>query len=117
MATPANFRLVIDEKFFYLSLQFPDNLKRLADVKSLHDVTLEASDGLHMTANKSVLAARSLFFEKVFEENPFKENVLFLCLDGLELTQMTRLIYGLEIQVKKTRLEKVLDNKDFLGIH
>ena len=117
MPTPAYFSLVVDEKFIYLSLKFPANLKRLADIKSLHDVTLESCDGLRITANKSVLLARSFFFEKVFEENLFKENVLFLCLDGFELTQMTRLIYGLEIQVKKTRLEKVLDNKDFLGIH
>ena len=113
----ATFRLRVDQENFYLSLRFDECLKRLADKKGLHDVSIEANDGLIITANKCVLSSRSTFFEKIFDDKPFLENVLLLCLDGYELLQMFRLIYGFEITVKKTKLEKVLSNKSFLGIH
>ena len=113
----ATFRLRLDQENFYLTLRFDNCLKRLADKKGLHDVSIEANDGFTVTANKCVLSSRSTFFEKIFDDKPFLENVLLLFLDGYELFQMFRLIYGFEISVKKTNLPKVLENKSFLGIH
>ena len=113
----ATFRLRLDQENFYLTLRFDNCLKRLADKKGLHDVSIQANDGFTVTANKCVLSSRSTFFEKIFDDKPFLENVLLLFLDGYELLQMFRLIYGFEISVKKTNLPKVLENKSFLGIH
>ena len=113
----ATFRLRLDQENFYLTLQSDNCLKRLADKKGLHDVSIQANDGFSVTANKCVLSSRSTFFEKIFDDKPFLEYVLLLCLDGYELLQMFRLIYGFEISVKKTNLPKVLENKSFLGIH
>lgn len=113
----ATFRLRLDQENFYLTLRFDNCLKRLADKKGLHDVSIQANDGFTVTANKCVLSSRSTFFEKIFDDKPFLENVLLLFLDGYELFQMFRLIYGFEISVKKTNLPKVLENKSFLGIH
>ena len=113
----ATFRLRLDQENFYLTLRFDNCLKRLADKKGLHDVSIQANDGFTVTANKCVLSSRSTFFEKIFDDKPFLENVLLLCLDGYELLQMFRLIYGFEISVKKVNLTKILENKLFLGIH
>ena len=113
----ATFRLRLDQENFYLTLRFDNCLKRLADKKGLHDVSIQANDGFTVTANKCVLSSRSTFFEKIFDDKPFLENVLLLFLDGYELFQMFRLIYGFEISVKKVNLPKVLENKSFLGIH
>ena len=113
----ATFRLRLDQENFYLTLRFDNCLKRLADKKGLHDVSIQANDGFTVTANKCVLSSRSTFFEKIFDDKPFQENVLLLCLDGYELLQMFRLIYGFEISVKKVNLTKILENKSFLGIH
>ena len=113
----ATFRLRLDQENFYLTLRFDNCLKRLADKKGLHDVSIQANDGFTVTANKCVLSSRSTFFEKIFDDKPFQENVLLLCLDGYELLQMFRLIYGFEISVKKVNLTKILENKLFLGIH
>ena len=113
----ATFRLRLDQENFYLTLRFDNCLKRLADKKGLHDVSIQANDGFTVTANKCVLSSRSTFFEKIFDDKPFLENVLLLFLDGYELLQMFRLIYGFEISVKKVNLPKVLENKSFLGIH
>ena len=113
----ATFRLRLDQENFYLTLRFDNCLKRLADKKGLHDVSIQANDGFTVTANKCVLSSRSTFFEKIFDDKPFQENVLLLCLDGYELLQVFRLIYGFEISVKKVNLTKILENKSFLGIH
>ena len=113
----ATFRLRLDQENFYLTLRFDNCLKRLADKKGLHDVSIQANDGFTVTANKCVLSSRSTFFEKIFDDKPFLENVLLLFLDGYELLQMFRLIYGFEISVKKVNLTKILENKLFLGIH
>ena len=113
----ATFRLRLDQENFYLTLRFDNCLKRLADKKGLHDVSIQANDGFTVTANKCVLSSRSTFFEKIFDDKPFLENVLLLFLDGYELLQMFRLIYGFEISVKKVNLTKILENKSFLGIH
>ena len=113
----ATFRLRLDQENFYLTLRFDNCLKRLADKKGLHDVSIQANDGFTVTANKCVLSSRSTFFEKIFDDKPFLENVLLLFLDGYELLQMFRMIYGFEISVKKVNLPKVLENKSFLGIH
>ena len=113
----ATFRLRLDQENFYLTLRFDNCLKRLADKKGLHDVSIQANDGFTVTANKCVLSSRSTFFEKIFDDKPFLENVLLLFLDGYELFQMFRLIYGFEISVKKVNLTKILENKSFLGIH
>ena len=113
----ATFRLRLDQENFYLTLRFDNCLKRLADKKGLHDVSIQANDGFTVTANKCVLSSRSTFFEKIFDDKPFLENVLLLFLDGYELFQMFRLIYGFEISVKKVNLTKILENKLFLGIH
>ena len=50
----ATFRLRLDQENFYLTLRFDNCLKRLADKKGLHDVSIQANDGFTVTANKCV---------------------------------------------------------------
>ena len=111
-----NFTLSVTEDHFLLSIQSSDTLKKLAEKKYLHDVSVEANDGCIVTANKCVLATRSEFFQKLFKKRPEISNVLLLCFDGYELVQMIRLIYGYQIQVKKTNLDALMANKNLLGI-
>ena len=115
-SAPTNFTLSATEDHFLLSIQISDSLKKLAEKKELHDVSVEANDGCIVTANKCVLATRSEFFQKLFKKRPEVSNVLLLCFNGYELVQMIRLIYGYQIQVKKTNLEAMMTNKNFLGI-
>ena len=81
------------------------------------DVTLACEDDKQIKAHKFILGASSLFFKRIFLENPEPNSLIFLQDIGhSELQTIMKYIYRGEVEVAENILDSFLDTAEYLEI-
>ena len=74
-----------------------DMMKSMINNETFGDVKLKSSDSQSFCCNKHILSARSNFFQTMFEQTDFKENLaneVEMKVDGKVLRQFIEFIYA-----------------------
>ena len=81
------------------------------------DVTLACEDDKQIKAHKFILGASSLFFKRIFLENPEPNSLIFLHdIRYSELQTIMKFIYRGEVEVAENILDSFLDTATYLEI-